>query len=408
MKHNVEFNEALELVLSSINRPLGKDLVDVRQSLWHTCAENVKAKYDVPNYDNSAMDGYAIRSKDTKHATARKPVELKVIGELPAGKAVRLKIAPGECVSVMTGSCLPLGADAVIEKESVKVESNIVKIFSPVEPKRNIRFRGEDVKKSEVVIHKGSFITPAVLGMLISCGYDKVKVYIKPKVGVIATGDELVDVGEKVSYGTVRNVNSYTLSGLLETYHFIPINYGIVKDDYKQLKSVVTKALKNCDLVLISGGVSKGDYDFVRPVLLELGVKPIFWQVKQRPGKPVFFGVYHNDGKKLPVFGVPGNVVSNYIVFEMLIKPLLMKLEGRNVKEQFYSAVSLETIQKKRGLRYFLRGIVEYINGRFYVRTTGPQGSGILKSLVYGNCIIILEEDKDKICKGDLVTVKIL
>lgn len=408
MKHNVEFKEALNLILSSVTHHIGTKIIDVREALWYTCAVNVKAKYDIPNYNNSAMDGYAIRSEDTKNATVTKPVQLKIVGELPAGKICHMKISSGECVSVMTGSCLPQGADAVIEKEKIKLQDDTIKIFSPVKTKTNIRFRGEDVKKSETVVHKGTLITPAVLGMIISCGYDKIKVYHKPKIGIIATGDELVDVGEKVTYGKVRNVNSYTLSALAKKYHFEVLNYGIVKDQYKSLKTVITKALKNCDTVLISGGVSKGEYDLVKPVLIDLGVKPIFWQVKQRPGKPVFFGVYIHNGKKLPVFGVPGNVVSNYIVFEMLVKPLLFKLEGRVEEEQYSTAISEETIYKKEGLRYFLRGIAEYKNKKFYVRTTGPQGSGILKSLVCGNCLIILEEEKANIYRGETVTIKFL
>ncbi|MCS7151386.1 MAG: molybdopterin molybdotransferase MoeA [Endomicrobia bacterium] len=408
MKQNVEFKTALNLILNSVNKKLRTEFRNVKESLWYTCAVNVKSKYDIPNYDNSAMDGFAIRSTDTQNAKIDNPIKLKIVGEIKAGKVSRLKISSGECVSVMTGSCLPQGADAVIEKEAVEYEDNKIKIFSKVKPNKNIRFCGEDVKKNEVVVEKGTLITPSALGMIISCGYDKIKVYRKPKIGIIATGDELVDVGEKVTYGKVRNVNSYTLSGLVEKYHFKAYNYGIAKDEVKQLKSKLTKALAECDVILISGGVSKGEYDLVKPVLLQLEVKPIFWQVKQRPGKPVFYCIYYRNGQKIPIFGVPGNVVSNYIVFEMLIKPLLYKLEGRNEQEQYFDAIIEEPVEKKLGLRYFLRGVVVQKNGKFYVRTTGPQGSGILMSLLRANCLIVLDERQKNVKKGDTVKIKFI
>jgi len=408
MKLDISFDEAKKIILNSVKSPLGKEIINVKESLWRTVAENVRAKYDIPNYDNSAMDGFALRSKDTKNATKTHPVKLKIVGQLQAGSVTKYKISSCECITVMTGSCIPLGSDAVVEKEKVVVENGYIKIFSPVEKYRNIRFRGEDVKKGELVVKKGTLITPQVLGMIISCGYDKIKVYRKPKVGIIATGDELVDVGEKISFGKVYNVNSYTLSGLVSKYGCEYINFGIAKDEYKELTSKIKKALNLCDIVLISGGVSKGEYDFVKPVLTKLSVKPFFWQVKQRPGKPVFFGIYFKNGNKVPVFGVPGNVVSNFIVFEMLVKPLLFKLSGRDDEDIYYQAVIEEKIVKKSGVKLFLRGITKYVNGKFFVRTTGPQGSGILKSLVIGNCIIILDEKVEVVNPGDVVKIKLL
>lgn len=410
MKQNISFDTAKNLVVNSVKNITRKEMVDVRESLNRILAENVVSKYDVPNYDNSAMDGYAVRSKDTKNATQNKPVKLKIVGCLQAGKISRYKISAGECVSVMTGSCIPDGGDAVVEKEKVIVENGYIKIFSPIEKFRNIRFHGEDVKQGEIVVEQGEIITPQILGMIISCGYKKIKVYSKPKVGIISTGDELVEVGEKISFGQVYDVNSYTLSGLVNKYSCDYINFGIARDNYKEITTKLKAALNKCDLVLVSGGVSKGDYDFVKPVLINLNVKPIFWQVKQRPGKPVFFGIYNHGRRQVPVFGIPGNVVSNFVVFEMLVKPLLFKLSGRKYTDVYYNAVFEEKtrIEKKVGVKLFLRGVVKYRKGGFYVKTTGPQGSGMLKSLVKANCIIVVDEQIASLNCGDIVKIKFI
>ncbi|MCS7228118.1 MAG: molybdopterin molybdotransferase MoeA, partial [Endomicrobia bacterium] len=268
MKQNISFDESKNIILNSAKTPIGEEIISVKKSLNRVIAEDIISKYDIPNYHNSAMDGYAIRAVDTKTATEDKPVMLKIVGKIQAGKNIKFKISHGECFLVTTGSLLPYNSDAVIEKESVVVVDNkFIKVFSPVEKYRNIRFRGEDVKKGELVVNRGFVVSPQILGMIISCGYSKIKVYRKPLVGVISTGDELVDVGGRISTGKVYNVNTYTLSGLMVKYGCDYINFGIARDKYHQIKTKIQKALNVCDVVLVSGGVSKGDYDIVKPVL---------------------------------------------------------------------------------------------------------------------------------------------
>ncbi len=408
MKHYIFFNEAKNIVLSTI-RPLKTELVSVKNSLFRVIAQDIKSKYDIPNYNNSAMDGFAVRSKDTLTATKTSPVSLKIIGTMPAGRKLNKKIRyckDKPCISIMTGSPLPKGFDAVIEKEAVIEENGYIKVFSPVEKFHNIRFHGEDVVRGETVIKKGKLITAAELGMIISCGYKNVKVYTQPRVAIIATGDELVEIEEKISFGKVKNVNSYTLSALVEKNYCIPLNLGIARDNFYMLKRKIKKGLDIADMVLISGGVSHGEYDLVKPVLQSLGAEPHFWEIRERPGKPVFFATFNHKY----IFGVPGNVVSNMVVFEMLIKPALLKLSGRGqfIDEPLYDAILKEPIKKKTGLRYFIRGMCEYKDSKFYVRTTGPQGSGILKSMLLANCIIILDEKTGSLSKGDVVKIKLI
>ncbi len=408
MKQYIKFDEAKNLILRYV-KPLGTEYISTRECLFRVVAEDIIAKYDVPNYNNSAMDGFAIKSQETINATKERPVVLKIVDVLPAGKRKKIALKENICLKVMTGSLIPDEFDAVIEKELVEETSGYIKIFNKVEKYRNIRFRAEDIKKGDKLLPKGIFVSPVYHGIIISCGYETLKVYKLPKVGIIATGDELVDIEQQPKEGQVKNVNTYTLTGLVKKLFLPTVCFGIVKDNFNELKKVIRRIIfkENVDVLLISGGVSKGEYDLVKPVLGELGVIPVFWEVRQRPGKPLYFGVLKDKNMKY-IFGIPGNVASNIIVFEMLIKPALIKLTGRNDfdKEEYFEAVLEEDIKKKIGVKTFLRGSCIYKDGKIFVKTTGLQGSGILKSMIGCNCIIILDENISFLQKGAIIKIK--
>ena len=267
-----------------------------------------------------------------------------------------------------------------------------------------MRYAGEDVKKGEVVIKKGAILKTGHIGMLASLGITKVKVYRKPKIAILATGDELVEVKDRLKPGKIRNSNSYSLYAQVLRLPAAPLLLGIAKDNKKDIERRIRKGLK-ADMLLVSGGVSVGDYDFVKDVLADLGMDMKFWKVAMRPGKPLAFGKIG----AVPIFGLPGNPVSSMIAFEQFARPAVLKMAGATDLFRFHlPAIAKQGFGKKKGLRYFMRSVLENQNGALYAYLTGPQGSGILKSMVKANGIMELPEDVSEVCAGDRVQVTYL
>jgi molybdopterin molybdotransferase len=400
--------QAQDKILKSI-KILPPENVKLEQALLRVLAEDIRSRIDIPAFDNSAMDGYALQAKDALAATMLNPKVLEVIGDIKAGDVFQKKITKGKAVRIMTGGVMPAGADAVIMVEYTQKIKNgkgvpeRVKIFREVSKGENVRKRGEDVKKGELVLKKGSFIRAQELGMLASLGCKEVKVYRRPRVGILATGDELVGIDEKVKLGKVRDSNSWSLRGQVLSLGAEPVCLGIARDKRHLIRKKIKKGLeKGIDILLVSAGISVGDYDLVKDVLKELGLRMNFWKVAMRPGKPNAFGFINN----VPVFGLPGNPVSSMISFEQFVRPAILKMMGaKEIFRKELIAYLEEDIMKKKGFRYFLRGTLKVKGGKFYVRTTGPQGSGILKSMVKANAIIILSEERTKFKKGEQVKI---
>jgi molybdopterin molybdotransferase len=399
----ISVEEAIKVILKSVSS-LGSEVVGITESLGRVLAEDVHSQCNIPAFDYSAMDGYAVRASDTKNASPESPRKLKVIEELKAGYLPSVRIKNEEAIKIMTGAPIPEGADAVIMVEDTRAEGDMVTILKEVEEGENIRRVGEDVKKDEVVIQKGTLLKEAHVGMLAALGISKIKVTKKPKIAILATGDEVIDIKEELKPGKVRNVNAYSLSSQVIRWGGVPIDMGIVKDDVRQLREKLEASLKH-DLVLTSGGVSVGEYDLVKDVLIEMGMDVKFWKVAVRPGKPVLFGVL----KGKPVFGLPGNPVSSMVSFEVFVRPAILKmLNQKDDDRREVEAILEEDIKKKEGLRFFLRAKTRWENGAYYTKTTGPQGSGILSSMVLANSLIILPEDKVIVRKGEKVCVRFL
>jgi len=399
----ISVEEALSIILSQI-KVMGTERVDITSSLGRVIAEDIYARRDNPPWDNSAMDGYAVRFEDIKGATKENPAVLQVIEDLPAGYVAKKRVGNGEAIRIMTGAPVPKGADTVVMVEDTEKEGERARIFRETPLDENIRKAGEDIKTGELVVPKGTVIRPAEVGIIATCGRAFVSVYQRPRVAVVSTGDELVDVDEEVSEGKILSSNSYTLSSMAAECGADAFQLGIAKDTREALKEKLQQAL-HADVIVTSGGVSEGDFDFVKDVLKELGSEMKFWKVAMKPGKPLAFGTI--GGK--PAFGLPGNPVSCMVCFEQFARPSLLKMMGhKRIHRPAVKAVLKEEIKKKPGRKHFIRSFVRLEEGRYTVTTTGDQGSGILKSMVAANGLLIFPEELSVLKAGDTVKVQLI
>jgi molybdopterin molybdotransferase len=399
----ISVDEALDKIFSHI-RPLGSEKVSLLDSLGRVIAEDIYAKRNIPPLDNSAMDGYAVRWEDIRNASQDHPIRLEVIEDLAAGFISTRTLEKGKAIRIMTGAPVPKGADTVIPVEESKKEDGFALIFKTAAPGENIRKSGEDVKQGDRVIFKGDTIRPAEVGMIASVGRSFVHVSQRPLVAILCTGDELVDVDGDLDEVKIISSNSYTLGAQVKDCGAIPLQLGIAKDRKEDIEEKLRQGIR-ADVLISSAGVSVGDYDFVKDVMKDLGMEMVFWKVAMRPGQPLAFGTI--GGK--PVFGLPGNPVSSMISFEQFVRPCLLKMMGhRQLFRPVIEAILKEEIRKMTGRRYFIRGTVSFEKNQYFVTTTGEQGSGILRSMVRANGLIVIPEDQEMVRAGEKVKVQLL
>lgn len=394
----ISVESALEVILREIN-PLGPESVDISSGLGRVLAEDIAARWGNPPFDNSAMDGYAVRTIDVKGASLETPVKLSVIYDLPAGSVPQGPVGPGQAVRIMTGAPVPDGADAVVMVE--KTESGDGSVLIKAEPrvKENIRKAGEDFKAGDIVIKKGSVLRPAEAGMLATVGVPFVMVHRKPRVAVISTGDELCDINEQPGPGKIVNSNGYALAVLVAASGAVPIQLGIARDTKESLREKLKTALA-ADCIISSGGVSVGDYDFVKDVLKDMGSSMIFWKVAMKPGKPLAFGVI--GGK--PAFGLPGNPISSMVAFEQFVRPSILKMAGRtNIFRQSFKATLTNDIKIKPGRMNFIRAELKSTDTGLSATALDGQGSGMVLTMVRANSFIIVPQDSTGFKSGDTV-----
>ncbi len=399
----ISVEQARDRILSSIrvNQPVEVPLTD---SLGRVLAEDIVADIHIPPFDNSAMDGYALLSADTREAEETNPVRLEVLEDLPAGYVARRSLVAGQAIRIMTGAPMPAGADAVVPVEFTQRGDGVVLVKKAVKRGENVRKAGEDIREGEKVLARGTRVGPAEMGLLSSLGRARVTVYRAPVVGIISTGDELVPVEEKLRPGKIRDSNSYTLWGMVRETGAVPRRLGIVGDDAEALKSAILDHLEEVDAYITSGGVSVGDYDMVKEVLAHLG-EIDFWKVSMRPGKPQAFGFI--GGK--PLFGLPGNPVSVMVSFEQFVRPALLKMMGSRELYRPEVEAEIETpMGRSTGRVEFIRVILREEEGRFKARVTGPQGSGILRSMALGHGLAVLGEEVGRLEPGERVKVQLL
>jgi molybdopterin molybdotransferase len=384
---------------------LGLEKVGLVEALGRVLGEDIIAARDNPPWDNSAMDGFAVRAADLKQEHAiTKPTELQVIEDVPAGKAATRSVGPGQAIRIMTGAPVPKGADTVVKVEETESAGDRVRIFKPEPRGANIRPQGEDVKKGDCIIAKGTQIRPAEAGMLAILAKSFIFVYQRPRVAILSTGDELADLDERFDEDKIVNSNSYGIAAAVQEAGGIPYLLGIARDQPAALKEKIAHGL-NADLLVLSGGVSMGDYDFTKAVFKELGAEMHFWKLAIRPGQPLAFGRI----QQTLAFGLPGNPVSSMVTFEQLVRPAMLKLSGhRSYGRPVVKAVFQEKFSKRPDRRHFLRGVLSLEGGVLKVKTTGDQGSGILTSMVKANGLIDVPEHVEKLNPGDTVDVQVL
>jgi molybdopterin molybdotransferase len=399
-----QLDDAQKVVLDAAPL-LGLEKVSILDVLGRVLGEDIVAERDNPPWDNSAMDGFAVRWEDIKQEHAiQKPVTLSVIEDVPAGRMPSKAVGPGQAIRIMTGAPIPRGADTVLKVEDTEPISDSVRVFKAEPKSANIRPQGEDVKKGECIIAKGTRIRPSEAGMLAILAKPFVFVYQRPRVAILSTGDELADLDERFSEEKIINSNSYGIAAAVQEAGGIPLLLGIARDTPAALKEKISQGL-NADILVLSGGVSMGDYDFTKAVFRELGAEMNFWKLAIRPGQPLAFGKI--QGKL--AFGLPGNPVSSMVTFEQLVRPALLKMSGCwSYGRPVVQALFQERFSKRGDRRHFLRGVLTSEDGVFKVRTTGAQGSGILTSMVKANCLIDVPVDVERLNPGDAVAVQLL
>jgi molybdopterin molybdotransferase len=398
----IAVEEALHLILDQIH-PLGRERLNILQSLGRVLGEDIIARRNIPPWDNSAMDGYAVRWQDIQKASVKKGVILTVLADLPAGRIFTGEVGPGEAVRIMTGAPLPRGTDTIVQVEETKKFDDTVRIFARPEKGKNIRRAGEDVKAGERVLEEGSILRPAHIGLLASMQRSIVSIYEVPRVAILSTGDELLEIDEPWEEGKIVNSNSYSLAAQVLECGALPLQLGIARDRPGDLTAKIHQGLV-ADILVTSGGVSVGDYDLVKAMLKDLG-KMNFWKVAMRPGQPLAFGMVF--GK--PLFGLPGNPVSSMVSFEQFVRPSILKMAGhRQLFRPTIKALLRENIEKKAGLLHFIRCRLVREGEKIYAATTGEQGSGILSSMVKAQGLIVLPQEGTLARAGHKVEVMLL
>jgi molybdopterin molybdotransferase len=385
-------------ILERIKGPAQPELLPLSAALGRVLVQDVRAEMDVPPTDNSAVDGYAVASADIPSTGTR---ELEVIAELAAGSVFAGAIRSGQTLRIMTGAPMPAGADTVYPQEVVERRDRVA-IVGSLAAGANIRRRGEDVQSGAVVLAAGGVLRPQEIGVAASLGLAQLLVRRKPRVAILSTGDEVAEPGAVRKPGQIYDSNRFSLRGLVEDAGATVVDDGIVPDQFDELHSRLLRAAEHADVVLTSGGVSVGDYDLVKAVLQQAGGID-FWQVAMQPGRPLAVGGIG----RAHFFGLPGNPVASMLTFHLFVRPALWKLAGRReLFGKLFRATALEPMGKKTGRREFKRGILAYAHDRWEVRTTGPQGSGILTSMTAANCFIIVEEERGDVTAGESVWVE--
>jgi molybdopterin molybdotransferase len=393
------FDNARKLILENVPI-LGQERVSLTDAAGRILAADIAAPWDMPRWTNSAMDGYAVRSED-----CRQPTELKVIDFIAAGGKSDREVVPGTAIKIMTGAPLPAGADAIVPVEETSEEDMRVQLQNAVPAGAHVRHRGEDVQTGECIIPRGTLLRPAEIGMLASYGKVFVPVFRRPRVAVLSTGDELAELGEPLTDDKITNSNSLALVAALKEIGAEPVMLGIAKDNRASNIEKITEGLK-ADALITSAGVSTGDRDYVRSVLEDMGVQPVFWRIDIKPGRPTAFALKGST----PVFSLPGNPVSTMITFEELVKPALLKMMGhtRVLLQEIEATLATDLTKKRLGVLNFQRVRIDIRDGRYFASCAGDQNTGILKTMVRADALALLPEHQDYFKAGDTVKIHLL
>ena len=393
----ISFQEARNIILGTVS-PLGVERVTLLDAVGRVLAEDLVAPWDMPLWDNSAMDGYAVRAEDCGNL----PCSLRVSGFLPAGaKADGVSVEPGCAIRIMTGAPVPAGCDAVVPVEETDNGQQQVTLLEPVKAGQHVRFRGEDVAAGTVFVRTGAIIRPPEVNMLATFGMAMVPVYRRPTVAILSTGDELVELGITPGTGEIINSNTLSLAAAVREAGCTPVIVGIARDNRGSHLEKLRNGLA-ADVLITSAGVSAGDCDLVRDILEELGAQQVFWKVGVKPGGPTAFAMHGAT----PVFSLPGNPVSTMITFEEFVRPALLKMQGyRSVLRPLFKAVLREDLRKKPGKVQIVRLRLERENEVWYASSAGNQQTAILKTMIDATALAILPAESTGCSAGDEVDV---
>lgn len=362
-------------------------------------AETIVAPFDVPPHDNAAMDGYALRATDL----VSPPATLRVVGTALAGRPWHGRLGPGECVRIMTGAAVPAGADSVVAQENVQSSGDLVAIPRRHAVGENLRRAGEDLRRGTAALESGTLLGPAATGLVASLGLGEVAVLRRLRVAHFSTGDEIASFGTPLVAGQLYDSNRYTIAALLDRLGVERMDLGVVRDDPPAIEQALKRAAARCDAIVTTGGISAGDADHVRPVLARLG-EVLHWKLAMRPGRPFAFG---RLGHAM-LFGLPGNPVAAMVAFTQLVKQPLLHLAGLKAPPEapLVTAMAAEPLRKRPGRTEFQRGIYAVDDGCWTVRSSGDQGSGVLRSMAEANCYIVLEAARGDVVAGEAVNVQ--
>ena len=404
--------EAASSIIMQHFDKLSEVAVPILDTLGYTLAEDIYSSINIPPNANSGMDGYAIIANNLSEYNESNPITLTVIGTVPAGSVPQVEVSDGTAVRIMTGASIPDGATAVvpfeetdeIERITNKTPLNEITIKTKLPAGSNIRAAAEDVKVGDLILESGITIRQQEIAVLASLGLAQTTIIRKPVVGVISTGDELIELGRELSHSKIYDSNSYGVCAAIQAAGGLAKRIGIAQDTFEDLENAINEC-SDCDMIITSAGVSKGDYDFVKEVLTQNG-EMNFWSVRMRPAKPLAFGLINLDNKNIPLIGLPGNPVSALVAFEMFGRPAILKMRGKKqLGRPIISGRLNGTINNFDGRRVYARVVIEESNGTYTATPTGPQGSNILTSMSKSNGLAICPEDETKKQSGDIVSI---
>ena len=402
MKNNelLKFNEAIKLIDENaiLNKPVQ---LPFENCIGRILAESITASNDIPAFTNSAMDGFAVKSEDLISASKTSPVKLEMIETIAAGAQSTKNVDCGKCIAIMTGAPMPKGANAVVKVEDTEREGNKVNFFAPVPEKDNVRFKGEESKKGDPLVQKYSVVTPGVIGLASSIGLTSLNVFEPSKIAIIITGDEVLPPGSQLQPGKIIDATGPALKSALISDNFPVVFFEYVKDNPADIEKVIKIAISKADVIIIAGGASMGQFDFVQDCLTKIGAKKIFWKIAVKPGKPTWFGKIDNK----IIFNLPGNPVSVIVTYYLYVRFLLQKQLGYNsnmaeLKKQH--AKLMKTITKSDHRLEFVRGIVDNNNS---VMPLKQRGSAMLSGMANANCLINFPQNCEKISAGENVEI---
>jgi molybdopterin molybdotransferase len=396
----IEHPEAVRLVLENTHRLPAED-VPLVEARGLALAEDVRARFDSPPFDNSAVDGYAVRSGDAEAGRT-----FRVVDEAPAGRPAAKSVGEGEAIKIFTGGVIPEGADAVVMVENTSGWGEEFELKKAASPEQNVRGSGEDVREGAVILSAGTEIGPPEIALAATQGYGRLPVYRRPEVVVLSTGTELVEPGEReLEPGEIYDSNSFAMIAQAEEVGARARRVSAASDDAEVLRNAVKEALETADVVVTSGGVSVGEKDLVKGTMLELGVEQVFWGVKFKPGKPLFFGVHEGAS----VFGLPGNPVSAMVCFELFVRPALVKMMGREDKGRPRIQVYFEEdVRNTFGRMHAMRVSLQQTEKGWLARSVGAQGSGLVSSLTKADALALIGPESEGVRAGEPVEAIVL